>query len=266
MTNEQFKEIKDRAWDWYCKNMMDWAVETIKDFHNSPKWIKEGVENSLEPDNIQKLLRLSQTRHFEINYTREMEEYYQAKLDGNIEAMVGEICDLILVSLNAGGDFNHNFYCHYAKGIKDMMARGVEKEKLEEVANRARRFLPLPLSEPKKETDILALNIVALGYEPYKCLLEKIKEIETRTGYWNEEEGKWCKDLGAYTIEEARKKSYKEALFSNTFDISGWLLISEDDLFWVFGCNVDEHLSWFKRVKKWYKADFSKCKVGGENA
>lgn len=265
MTQEQFKEIKDRAWDWYCKNMMDWAVETIKDFHNSPKWIKEGVENSLEPDNIQKLLRLSQTRHFELNYTRELEEYYQAKLDENIEAMVGEICDLILVSLNAGGDFNPNFYYPYAKNIKDMMARGLGKEKLEEVVNRARRFLAIPLSEPKKEIDLLALNIVALGYEPYKCLLEKIKELETRTGSWNEKEGKWCKYLGAYTIEEARDKLLMRER------IEWFILKYEDDYFWYYG--QDDGIDFFenkeraiRKVKKWYKADYSKCKVGGKNA
>lgn len=34
MTNKQFKEIRDMAWDWWCKNMLDWAANTIKDIED----------------------------------------------------------------------------------------------------------------------------------------------------------------------------------------------------------------------------------------
>lgn len=230
MTNEQFEEIKNRAWDWYCKNMMDWAVETIKDFHNSPKWIKEGVENSLEPDNIQKLLRLSQTRHFEINYTREMEEFFEAKLDGDTDAMIGELCDLVLVAVNAGGFYDEN---KSSNGVNFCIANVLD-------------YIELPYITP------IANLFDHYGYDAYACLCEKLKELETRTGSWNEEDGKWCKDLGAYTIEEAIKIAERETNkgiveFGNSFG----------DGYFGF-TNV--------KIKKWYKADFSKCKVGGENA
>lgn len=236
MTNEQFKEIKDRAWDWYCKNMMDWAVETIKDFHNSPKWIKEGVENSLEPDNIQKLLRLSQTRHFEINYTREMEEYYQAKLDGNIEAMVGEICDLILVSLNAGIDQENP-----AIGPMEYLSESSVID-----------------SFYTGNIDPLLEHILYLGYDPYLCLYEKLKELESRDGKWDEEKGKWCKFIGAYSLKEAQKIIKEMTSTPIKF-------VEEKERYWGFKFDTESHFDYTK-ITKWYKADFSKCKVGGENA
>ncbi|HAA1585827.1 TPA_asm: hypothetical protein GD700_07550 [Campylobacter jejuni] len=44
-----------------------------------------------------------------------------------------------------------------------------------------------------------------LGFDFYKCMLEKIKEIESRTGFYDERLNKFIKD----TSDEAKAKWYK---------------------------------------------------------
>lgn len=236
MTNEQFKEIRDMAWDWWCKNMLDWAVNTIKDFDNAPKWVKSGVDNSLEPDNLQKLLRLSQSRNFDVNYSKELTEFLEAKRDNNEYKMIDALCDMVIVSINAGAVLGND--------CSEMLYSNITN----------------PLRYRPTYVRGLLFEIRKRGYEPYKCLVETIKELNTRTGAWNEAEGKWCKDLGAYTIEEASEKAYKEFLKWSLYN--RFYLISEDDDFWVFGFFVKpENPSHTTKVKKWYKADYENCKI-----
>lgn len=251
MTNEQFKEIKDMAWDWWCKNMLDWAVNTIKDFDNAPEWVKNGVDNSLDPDNLQKLLRLSQSRNLEVNYAKELTELFEARRDNNEYGMIDALCDMVIIAMNAGailGDEHSEWF--YNNLIN-------------------------PIKYAKPYTLGLLYEIRQKGYDPYLCLLETIKELRTRTGAWNEAEGKWCKDLGAYTLNEAIEKA------DNCFkDIPAFIslkLLKEDEDFWLFGeWDVDD-VSFFDdktldesyecldgervKVKKWYKADYENCKI-----
>lgn len=237
MTDKQFKEIRDRAWDWWCKNMLDWAVNTIKDFDNAPKWVKSGVDNSLEPDNLQKLLRLSQSRNFKVNYTKELLEFFEAERDGNEHEMIDALCDMVVVAINAGHTAHHLF------------------------SERLAEFDPMGylVLYPLFELNNVFVAIKKRGYDPYKCLLETIKELESRTGAWNEAEGKWCKDVGAYTFEEA------DRIVSN-YDTENERELYEDNTeFWRWQLHIKGEYCSFK-VKKWYKADYEKCKVGGENA
>lgn len=62
--------------------------------------------------------------------------------------------------------------------------------------------------------------------------LETVKEIETRTGAWNEAEGKWCKDLGAYSSEEALKEAEKY-LSDNCIFPHDLSIVKEDCDFWL---------------------------------
>lgn len=250
MTNEQFKEIKDRAWDWYRGNMLEWAINTLKDITNAPEWVKNCLADDwvvcpsmddeifelAHKEDIETILRLSQTRHFEINYTREMEEYYQAKLDGNIEAMVGEICDLILVSLNAGIDQENP-----AIGPMEYLSESSVID-----------------SFYTGNIDPLLEHILYLGYDPYLCLYEKLKELESRDGKWDEERGKWCKFIGAYSLKEAQKIIKEMTSTPIKF-------VEEKERYWGFKFDTESHFDYTK-ITKWYKADFSKCNVGGENA
>lgn len=242
MTNEQFKEIRDMAWDWWCKNMLDWAVDTIKDFDNAPKWVKSGVDNSLEQDNLQKLLRLSQTRNFEVNYSKEITEFFKASSNNNEYGIIDSVCDMLITAINAGHTLglDRDFkwcekYCNYNLDIT------------------------MPLYD-KRTLILLCTFLRNVGYDPYKCLVETIKELNTRTGAWNEQEGKWCKYLGAYTEQEARDKLLEIER------IEWFILKHEDDDFWYFG--QDDGVDFFenkeraiRKVKKWYKADYENCKI-----
>lgn len=235
MTNKQFKEIRDMAWDWWCKNMLDWAVNTINDFDNAPKWVKSGVDNSLEPDNLQKLLRLSQSRNFDVNYSKELTEFLEAKRDDNEYKMIDALCDMLITAINAGHTLglDRDFkwcekYCNYNLDIT------------------------MPLYD-KRTLILLCTFLRNVGYDPYKCLVETIKELNTRTGAWNEQEGKWCKHDGAYTKEEAREVA-KKILLKDWIEYPHSVL-RKGQRYWQFVSH--DHFE----IKEWYKADYENCKI-----
>lgn len=94
-------------------------------------------------------------------------------------------------------------------------------------------------------------KIEVLGYNPYKALNEVLKEISSRTGTYDKKMDKFIKDVGAYTLTQAKQKA-QEMARCNNFKSFGDLTYR-----WVF-------TDWFNNkysVVKWYKADFSKCKI-----
>lgn len=84
-----------------------------------------------------------------------------------------------------------------------------------------------------------------LGYSFYGCMIETIKEIESRTGHYDNKKKKFIKDKGAYTSKQA----------SGYFFIS--YLYKEDKDYWYFLTFTGR-----KKIKKWYKADYSKYYIG----
>lgn len=36
MNRQEYIEIKNRAWNWYRGNMLEWAIKTLKDIPNAP--------------------------------------------------------------------------------------------------------------------------------------------------------------------------------------------------------------------------------------
>ncbi|WP_257913168.1 hypothetical protein UPTC15622_00900 [Campylobacter lari] len=90
-----------------------------------------------------------------------------------------------------------------------------------------------------------------LNFDFYKCMIETIKEIESRTGYYDDELKKFVEDEGAYTEDEAwilALKNDKNALLE--FRPNELIGAPEDT--WGFA-NV--------YIKKWYKADYEGCKL-----
>ncbi|EAJ5683083.1 hypothetical protein BBZ05_04170 [Campylobacter lari] len=90
-----------------------------------------------------------------------------------------------------------------------------------------------------------------LNFDFYKCMIETIKEIESRTGYYDDKLKKFVKDEGAYTEDEAwilALKNDKNALLE--FRPNELIGAPEDT--WGFA-NV--------YIKKWYKADYEGCKL-----
>lgn len=257
MTIAQFEEIRERAWAWYRGNMLEWAIKTLKDIPNAPDWVKrmfegKSFEASLDEqefienynDDIEAVLIASQELNWEVNFSEEQREFYKAIRDNDEYKMVDALCDMCVVSMNAGID--------YREGV-------IDKLSIMGVIN-LHRIIPSNVLSDRNIGYIVAM-LQLKGYDPYKCLLETIKELETRTGAWNDKEGKWCKDDGAYTFDEAKililKKHGTKALAYSKFS-------SEDENYWVFDMELIED-NWVEvKIKKWYRAEYEKCKVEGK--
>ncbi|HFU5770340.1 TPA: hypothetical protein ACH6IR_000328 [Campylobacter jejuni] len=99
-----------------------------------------------------------------------------------------------------------------------------------------------------------------LGFDFYKCMLQTIKEIESRTGYYDEEKSKFIKDLGAYDYDEAVEKACKDFEFLN--NATSCYLLKENENFWYIACE-DDYKGRYKEytIKKWYKADYESCRL-----
>lgn len=251
MTQEQFQEIKNSAWAWYRGNMLEWAIKTIKDIKNAPQWVKDCLASDMivcpsmddevfelaHKEDIETILQESQGRHFELTYTKEMREFFEARLDSNEYEMVDALCDMIVVAMNAGGSLGKDFGSYSS---------------LLPVQNSITSVL-----NNRGEIYKLCNAIRVFGYDPYKCLTETIKELETRTGAWNEAEGKWCKHDGAYTKDEARDVAKK--LLQKDYVEYPHSVLRDGQRYWQFVSH--DHFE----IKEWYKADYAKCKLqGGE--
>ncbi|RDU73014.1 hypothetical protein CQA57_05675 [Helicobacter anseris] len=168
-----------------------------------------------------------QKRNFRVDYTKELAKFFEAERDNNQYEMIKALCNMIVVAINAGAI--RNTLCF--KISNNFFSFGLENS-----------------------INTIFCTFDILGYDPYKCLLETIKELNSRTGSWNEEEGKWVEDLGAYTEEEAwikaKRIESKCVLVCRPNEMLG---VPEDT--WVFeGRDLIE-------IKKWYKADYASCKL-----
>lgn len=257
MNIEQYVEIKNRAWNWYKNGMRSWSLATIKDFANAPQWAKDAVcyyQGNAKLDfafivdcddvnllkkydaQIDAMLRASQRLNFEVNYVKELLEFYEAHRDKDEYEMIDALCDMIIISLNAGGYLGNDFNCTTNEN------------------------LVCSLTDRNMQISGLLAELVVRGYDAYKCLCETVKELESRSGSWNEELGKWCKDLGAYTEEEAIKK-VSDKVWSEHHSLDSVEKQKEDDDYWYFNCEIDDGYYTEEKARKWYKADYSECKL-----
>ncbi|EHH4112500.1 hypothetical protein J8K13_000270 [Campylobacter coli] len=92
-----------------------------------------------------------------------------------------------------------------------------------------------------------------LGFNFYQCMLETIKEIESRTGFYDDELNKFIKDEGYYDITHLKN----EIKLPKTYEIIN--MIEEKDLFLVKIKTPNTILT--NKFKKWYKADYESCRI-----
>lgn len=97
--------------------------------------------------------------------------------------------------------------------------------------------------------------IEKLGFNAYECLKEKIKELQTYTGYYSDTQSEFILDEGAYTYDEAYKIASKQ--LQSHEDIREF---NEKDGWFIYKvCNTYEKAPIKeKRLKKWYKAQMIK--------
>ncbi|MGI7463343.1 hypothetical protein ACNF96_03430 [Campylobacter jejuni] len=99
-----------------------------------------------------------------------------------------------------------------------------------------------------------------LGFDFYKCMLEKIKEIESRTGFYDERLKKFVDKICAFSKDEALSNVSKDFGFLGNSII--YKLTQEDKNFWFITCKeIETNLQIDYKVKKIYKADYKSCRL-----
>lgn len=99
---------------------------------------------------------------------------------------------------------------------------------------------------------LIEMILKDLGFDLHKCILEILKEIESRTGYYDKGLNKFIKDKGAYNTKEAYDKFLKENISDDFY------ILEDNEEFVIFDKENDFALDKFK---KWYKADYESCRI-----
>lgn len=202
----------------------------------------------------------SQQKGFMPNVLEELREYYLAKDD---DERVAELCDVVIFCLNVN-ELSFTFF--------EEIARQDNGENVEDVLLHLRRMMvgetTFSFSDVVGTRVIQHLSLYAiificenvakkLGYNFCECLKEKVKEIESRTGHYDESLGKFVKDIGAYSLEQAEKIA-KEQCFKKIGHITLALpsLEKNNDYFYfdfVWRENGKDK-RYTEKIKKWHKA------------
>lgn len=170
------------------------------------------------------LTREVQLAGFNGNFFEEMSEFARAK---NENERIDALADIVVFSLNA---FEVRLQLNRYKEtpLADLLLTG---------------FLMREKQGANVIVDICFRGMRESGYDPYLCMLETIKEISSRTGKYDETQKKFVKDNGLYPDDVNRLKKCMT-------------IENESDEWITFADGMDSYT-----YKKWYKADYSKCKL-----
>ncbi|EPZ0223273.1 hypothetical protein ACXIRC_000400 [Campylobacter jejuni] len=215
MTEIQFNEIKER--------LTQWRQERHLTYEN-------------------------QQAEFLGNVFEKVSEYFRAKDD--LER-VKALCDIAVFCFNVNDVKFSNYECYMKSDKVDCEFFDIVS-KINSIIYRA-NFEETPV-KVFLDTLIALLHKKCknLGFDFYKCMLETIKEIESRYGY-NDELNKFIKDEGYYDIAHLKN----EIKLPKTYEIIN--VIEEKDLFLVKIKTPNTILT--NKFKKWYKADYESCRL-----
>lgn len=170
---------------------------------------------------IEKLNNWKEERHISLeaskagyirNVFEELGELAEAIKENNLNAQIDAICDIAVFSINASPTIKSNLLEKEFNVLIDDARLNIRntKDKNLYLLNSINRFSIL-LSSAKDDyvlasiiPNLFAL-MVELGYDPVVCMEETFKEINSRTGYFDEGLNKFVKD----TSEEAKAKWYR---------------------------------------------------------
>lgn len=98
-----------------------------------------------------------------------------------------------------------------------------------------------------------------LGFDFYKCMLEKIKEIESRTGFYDERLNRFVEKIGAYCEREAFDLAINDFKLTNV--PNKYFLDKEGSDFWCIRIedNNGDYEDYY--IRKWYKADYKSYRL-----
>lgn len=160
--------------------------------------IKERLEKYRE---IRHLTYENQRKDFLGNVYEELSEYFRAKDD--LER-IDALCDMVIFCFNS---FNLDYKALEKENDYDVTQISIV-EITDDLTYTTGKFMRKDFKDFNNiyrlvfNCEHLCKN---LGFDFYKCMLEKIKEIESRTGYYDENLNKFIKD----TSDKAKAKWYK---------------------------------------------------------
>ena len=173
------------------------------------------------------------------NLLEELSEFYRAKDEYE---QVDALCDMIVFCINSLGKDVLSFMQQVQSDT--MVKEGTIislVDKLQESNHKLFIYMIIKLADKQ---------LKQLSYDTYKCLLETIKEISSRTGKFNSSINKFVKEPGAYSYQEA----YKLAKQTTEYNLLDSENSQTDSDYYIF---VDSDRNIIK-IKKWYKANYVK--------
>ena len=150
-----------------------------------------------------KLYTTDQQYHLVSNVLEELTELARANSD---DERIDALCDIAVFYLNSlENKITELTDCYKLDGdlsnrLKNPRAIGFFTEELLSLIIYTEVY-----TKPYRVIDFLEQCAKGLGYDFYKCLMETIKELQSRTGHYDESIGKFVKD----TSDEAKAKWYK---------------------------------------------------------
>ncbi|EAK0311101.1 hypothetical protein KBI89_01670 [Campylobacter coli] len=216
MTQEQFNEVKERL----------------------AKWRKE-----------RHLTYENQREEFLGNVFEKISKYFRAKDDCEI---VNALCDMAAFCFNVNDVKFSNYECYMKSDKVDF--------KFFDIVSQINYIVIYKADFERDPVKVILDTLIALLHKKceslkfnfYKCMLETIKEIESRTGYYDEGLNKFTKDKGVYNTKEAYDKFLKENISDDFY------VLEDNEEFVIFDKENDFALDKFK---KWYKADYESCRI-----
>lgn len=201
----------------------------------------------------------SQQKGFVPNILDELREYYLAKDD---DERVAELCDVVIFCLNANEleEFNLNSkemasFRHLMGSLASMISDNFTGLKLDFNGE-----LVIMNIQGLIET---CINIIKrMGYNPYECLKEKVKEIESRTGHYDESLGKFIKDIGAYSLKAAKELAEEQCFKKIGYVTLALPSFEKNKGYFCFDFawrKYGKNKRYTEKIKKWHKAKMIKC-------
>ncbi|EDO7323296.1 hypothetical protein GJ261_05015 [Campylobacter coli] len=223
MTEIQFNEIKER--------LTQWRQERHLTYEN-------------------------QQAEFLGNVFEKVSEYFRAKDD--LER-VKALCDIAVFCFNVNDVKFSNYECYMKSDKVDF-----------EIFDIASQINSIAIYKANFEIDsvkVILDTLIALlhkkceilKFDFYKCMLEKIKEIESRTGFYDERLNRFVEKIGAYYEREAFDLAINDFKLTNV--PNKYFLDKEGSDFWCIRIedNNGDYEDYY--IRKWYKADYESCRL-----
>ncbi|EAH8002291.1 hypothetical protein RII42_001959 [Campylobacter jejuni] len=196
----------------------------------------------------------NQREEFLGNVFEKVSEYFRAKDDlERVEAL----CDIAVFCFNVFDTIDFDYYYEFRNSNENIEIYKLT-DAISEVCYReikklyAKPYIPLIISY----CQYLCKN---LGFDFYKCMLEKIKEIESRTGFYDERLNRFVEKIGAYCEREAFDLAINDFKLTNV--PNKYFLDKEGSDFWCIRIedNNGDYEDYY--IRKWYKADYESCRL-----